>query len=164
MDCSLPGSSVHEISQARVVNGHEFEQALGDGEGQGSLGAAIHKVAKSWTWLSRAGEPGRRATLEIPSPRAASAALVLPQLLSAACWEGGCFCFCHRERSAVMLSMYGAHGWALSWASAPARRRTVCRTMWPGSPGPWRGQVCCCPGAVYTRSSAARGPSTLAPV
>ena len=112
----------------------------------------------------RAGEPGRRATLEIRSPRAASAALVLPQLMSAACWEGGCFCFCHRERSAVMLSVYGAHGWALSWASAPARRRTVCRTMWPGSPGPWRGQVCCCPGAVYTRSSAARGPSTLAPL
>ena len=27
------------------LNGHEFEQALGDGDGQGSL------VSKSWTWL-----------------------------------------------------------------------------------------------------------------
>ena len=32
------------------LNGHEFEQALGDGEGQGSL--AVHGVAKSWTQLS----------------------------------------------------------------------------------------------------------------
>ena len=31
------------------LNGHEFEQALGDGEGQGSLHAAVHVVAKSWT-------------------------------------------------------------------------------------------------------------------
>ena len=28
------------------LNGHEFEQTLGDGEGQGSLGAAVHEVAK----------------------------------------------------------------------------------------------------------------------
>ena len=34
------------------LNGHEFEPALGDGEGQGSLHAAVHGVAKSWTWLS----------------------------------------------------------------------------------------------------------------
>ena len=33
------------------INGHEFEQALGDGEGQGIL-AAVHEVAKSWTQLS----------------------------------------------------------------------------------------------------------------
>ena len=32
------------------LNGHEFEQAPGDGDGQGSL--AIHGVAKSWTRLS----------------------------------------------------------------------------------------------------------------
>ena len=32
------------------LKGHGFEQALGDGEGQGSL--AVHGVAKSWTWLS----------------------------------------------------------------------------------------------------------------
>ena len=74
-----------------------------------------------------------------------------------------------------MLSVYGAHGWALSWASPPAHRRTACCMMWPGSPGPWRGagallpgghlhSLLCCPGAVYTRSSAARGPSTLAPL
>ena len=29
------------------LNGHEFEQALRDGEGQGSL--AAHGVAKRWT-------------------------------------------------------------------------------------------------------------------
>ena len=34
------------------LSGHEFEQALGDGDGQGSLAAAIHGVAKSQTWLS----------------------------------------------------------------------------------------------------------------
>ena len=33
------------------LNGHEFEQAPGDGEGQGSLRAAVHRVAKSRTWL-----------------------------------------------------------------------------------------------------------------
>ena len=36
-------------------NGHEFEQAPGDGEGQGSHGvkrAAVHGVAKSRTRLS----------------------------------------------------------------------------------------------------------------
>ena len=31
------------------LNGHEFEQTLGDGEGQGSLGAAVHGVTKRWT-------------------------------------------------------------------------------------------------------------------
>ena len=34
------------------LNGHEFEQTLGDGEGQGSLRAAVHGVAKSQTQLS----------------------------------------------------------------------------------------------------------------
>ena len=36
------------------LNGHEFEQALGDGQGQGSLTYCtyVHGVAKSWTWLS----------------------------------------------------------------------------------------------------------------
>ena len=33
------------------LNGHGFEQALGDGKGQGSL-AAVHGVTKSWTQLS----------------------------------------------------------------------------------------------------------------
>ena len=28
-------------------NGHEFEQAPGDGEGQGNWGAVVHGVAKS---------------------------------------------------------------------------------------------------------------------
>ena len=30
------------------LNGHEFQQALGDGEGHGSL-AAVHGIAKSQT-------------------------------------------------------------------------------------------------------------------
>ena len=34
------------------LNGHEFEQTLGDGEGQGSQVAAIHGVAKSRTQVS----------------------------------------------------------------------------------------------------------------
>ena len=33
------------------LNGHEFEQALGVADGQGSLGAAVHGVAKSQTQL-----------------------------------------------------------------------------------------------------------------
>ena len=31
------------------LNGHEFEQALGDDEGQGAWRAAVHGVANSWT-------------------------------------------------------------------------------------------------------------------
>ena len=31
------------------LDGHEFEQALGVGDGQGSLAAAVHEVAKSRT-------------------------------------------------------------------------------------------------------------------
>ena len=31
------------------LNGHELEQTLGDGEGQGGLHAAVHEVAKSQT-------------------------------------------------------------------------------------------------------------------
>ena len=36
------------------LNGHDFEQVLGDGEGQESLAyyTAVHTVAKSWTQLS----------------------------------------------------------------------------------------------------------------
>ena len=35
------------------LNGHEFEQALGDDEGQccSPWSAAVHEVAKSRTWL-----------------------------------------------------------------------------------------------------------------
>ena len=32
--------------------GHEFEQALGDSEGQGSLAYCSHWGAQSWAWLS----------------------------------------------------------------------------------------------------------------
>ena len=34
------------------LNAHECEQALEDGEGQGSLVAAVHGVTRSQTWLS----------------------------------------------------------------------------------------------------------------
>ena len=34
------------------LNGHGFEQALGDGDGQGGLAAAVHGVAKGQTRLS----------------------------------------------------------------------------------------------------------------
>ena len=34
------------------LNGWESEQTQGNSEGQGSLHAAVHGVAKSWTWLS----------------------------------------------------------------------------------------------------------------
>ena len=34
------------------LNGHEFEQAPGVGEGQGSLCAAVHRVTKSRIWIS----------------------------------------------------------------------------------------------------------------
>ena len=35
-------------------DGHEFEQALGVGDGQGSLyHAAVHGVVKSWTWTEK---------------------------------------------------------------------------------------------------------------
>ena len=33
------------------LNGHEFEQTPGDGEGQGSLACAVHGVTKSQTRL-----------------------------------------------------------------------------------------------------------------
>ena len=35
-----------------LLNGHEFEQAPGVGDGQGSLACAAHGVTKSWTRLS----------------------------------------------------------------------------------------------------------------
>ena len=34
------------------LNGHESEQALGVGDGQEAWHAAVHGVAKSWSWLS----------------------------------------------------------------------------------------------------------------
>ena len=34
------------------LKGHELDQALGVGEGQESLNAAVHAVTKSWTGLS----------------------------------------------------------------------------------------------------------------
>ena len=41
------------VGQHHQFNGHEFEQTLGDGEGQGSLACCVvHGVAKCWTRLS----------------------------------------------------------------------------------------------------------------
>ena len=40
------------ISDHRTEKGREFEQALGDGEGQGHRCAAVHEVTKSRTRLS----------------------------------------------------------------------------------------------------------------
>ena len=34
------------------LNGHEFEQALGDGEGREGWGAAVHGVTKNQKWVS----------------------------------------------------------------------------------------------------------------
>ena len=35
-----------------LLDGHEFEQALGDGEDREAWHAAVHGVKKSWTRLS----------------------------------------------------------------------------------------------------------------
>ena len=43
-------------------NGHEFEQALGDGEGQGRLRGAVHGVTESLTQLSDWTTTGRKST------------------------------------------------------------------------------------------------------
>ena len=40
------------VRQHHWFNGHEFEQTLGDSEGQGAWCAAVHGVANSQTWLS----------------------------------------------------------------------------------------------------------------
>ena len=40
------------VGQHHQVNGHEFEEAPGDGEGQGTWCAAVHRVAKIQTQQS----------------------------------------------------------------------------------------------------------------
>ena len=40
------------VGRHHQLNGHEFEQALRDGEGQGSLACCSPWVAKGWTQLS----------------------------------------------------------------------------------------------------------------
>ena len=39
------------IGWHHCLNGHEFEQAPGDGDGRAAWCAAVHGVAKSWRWL-----------------------------------------------------------------------------------------------------------------
>ena len=44
------GTTENEIAEwHHRLNGHEFEQAPRDTKGQGSLVAAVHGTAKSWT-------------------------------------------------------------------------------------------------------------------
>ena len=47
------------------LNGHEFEQALGVGDGQGGLCAAVHGVAKSQAWLSDWTDKGKESVKDI---------------------------------------------------------------------------------------------------
>ena len=52
MDCSLPGSSIHGISHARVLEWGAivfFREIVKDGE---FWHAAVHGVTKNWTQLS----------------------------------------------------------------------------------------------------------------
>ena len=39
------------VGWCHLLSGHEFEQTLGDGEGQGSLACAVHGIIKSQTQL-----------------------------------------------------------------------------------------------------------------
>ena len=45
-------TEVEMVGWHHWLNGHEFEQTLGDTEGQGSLACYRHGVARSWTWRS----------------------------------------------------------------------------------------------------------------
>ena len=36
------------VERHHQLDGHEFEQALGVGDGQGGLACAVHVFAKSW--------------------------------------------------------------------------------------------------------------------
>ena len=40
------------LQRMRWLDGHEFEQAPGVGDRQGSLASAVHGVTKSWTGLN----------------------------------------------------------------------------------------------------------------
>ena len=40
------------VARHHRLNGHEFGQALGDGEGRGSLVCCSHGVTKNQRWLS----------------------------------------------------------------------------------------------------------------
>ena len=46
------GQEVEMVGWHHRLDGHEFEQAMGVGEGQGAWGAAVHGVAKRRTRLS----------------------------------------------------------------------------------------------------------------
>ena len=55
---------VEMVEWHHLHNGHEFEQTLGDGEGQASLCAAVHAVAKSWTQLGQKSREGNGTPLQ----------------------------------------------------------------------------------------------------
>ena len=44
-------TEVEMVGWNHGLNGHDFEQSLGDGEGHGGL-TVVHGVAKSWTRLN----------------------------------------------------------------------------------------------------------------
>ena len=46
----LGTTEIEMIGWQNQLDGHEFDQAPGDGDGEGSL--AVHRVAKTWTQLS----------------------------------------------------------------------------------------------------------------
>ena len=46
------GTTEDEMVGWHQLNGYEFEHTLGDGEGQGTLGAVVHGITKSQTQLS----------------------------------------------------------------------------------------------------------------
>ena len=39
------------VRELHQLNGHEFEQIPGYSEGQGSLHATVHGIAKNWMWM-----------------------------------------------------------------------------------------------------------------
>ena len=59
------------VAQHHRFNGHEFEQALGDGEGQGSLLCCSPWAAESQTWFSdstrKSSNPGRSGPGLLPA-------------------------------------------------------------------------------------------------
>ena len=53
-------TEVEMVGWHHQLNGHEFEQTPGVGDGQGSLACSVHRVAKSWTWQQQNWTDGTR--------------------------------------------------------------------------------------------------------
>ena len=71
------------------LNGYEFEQIPGVGDGQGSLACCIHEVTESWAWLSNWTELNWRIFMEMLEKSFFSFAfeITVPILPSHAGWE-----------------------------------------------------------------------------